>query len=409
VIKKLFLAHHSRYAAEVYYLATELQLRGIAPWMDKRGGFQVADESEAEARRAIREDCFGLLLYASRSAFRRWFITNVEVATALKVRIEAEQQGGTFDAFAVPRGITFSTLKRLSEETYGEDLTKFHSVGIPRKAGLSSAQDMRLFAAKCEQIAREVAGKVLRRAARVNGKGALSLQFSTRERMPDDLKDVLRIDATDLLANNAGSGAAWGRVLNGLRDVKELVGDVYGRPCIIVNGSKHLSAAFMFGRVFAPFPLDIRQTPTEIWSTDARSANARAFCATVLVADAPTSHPRRLFVEIATGYKNVAEGVDKVATEMSVRPNVRLQLQPEGWGRLPVDNGLCLALVDQAYAELEKVQRQYSCGELHVFAAAPQAFMMLLGQRMAGMPPVHLYEWTGAGYEPSCVVPGGVL
>jgi hypothetical protein len=61
-MKKLFLAHYSGDAHELWEQATELRLRGIIPWVDKAGGFAVADESEAAARRVIREDCFGLLL-----------------------------------------------------------------------------------------------------------------------------------------------------------------------------------------------------------------------------------------------------------------------------------------------------------------------------------------------------------
>ena len=77
--KKLFLAHYSGDANEVDYLATELRLHGILPWVDKDGGFSVGDELESEARRAIRKDCFGLLLYGTDSVFERPFIRTASI------------------------------------------------------------------------------------------------------------------------------------------------------------------------------------------------------------------------------------------------------------------------------------------------------------------------------------------
>jgi hypothetical protein len=65
-LRSLFLSHQHDAAAEIAELAVELQVRGVVPWVDKRrGGFRVARESVTEARRVIREDCFGFLFYAT--------------------------------------------------------------------------------------------------------------------------------------------------------------------------------------------------------------------------------------------------------------------------------------------------------------------------------------------------------
>ena len=56
-VKRLYLAHHHTSAPEVHVLADELRVHGVAPWVDKEGGFKIGDHSPDEARRTIREDC----------------------------------------------------------------------------------------------------------------------------------------------------------------------------------------------------------------------------------------------------------------------------------------------------------------------------------------------------------------
>ena len=109
-LHKLFLSHYHGDAADVQELACELRLRGIVPWVDKDGGLQIGDESQAEARRAISDDCFGLLLYATERVFDRPFIREVELHQA-RVTKAADP---SFLLFAAPRGINFTALAEKS-------------------------------------------------------------------------------------------------------------------------------------------------------------------------------------------------------------------------------------------------------------------------------------------------------
>jgi hypothetical protein len=70
---------------------------------------------------------------------------------------------------------------------------------------------------------------------------------------------------------------------------------------------------------------------------------------------------------------------------------------------------LCRAMVRQAYREIEQIVAARGLIEIHLFAAAPQAFMMMLGREFKGMPSVFLYEWDGTKYLSCGNVPGGVL
>jgi hypothetical protein len=228
--------------------------------------------------------------------------------------------------------------------------------------------------------------------------------------MADDPRDVLCINAVPLLAADPSDEAMWLRVLAGLREVKRAVGATLGRPRLAVGGSKHLTAAFMFGRVFAPFELDIRQTATAWWSTDC-VATAPPLVASFSTADAGAP---ALVVEVVGRYKDVRAGVDDYFRTSGVATPVgRLHLEPAN-GPSNIDNALCRAMAAQVYDEIEKaVQRLSREGapveQVHLFASAPQAFMMMLGREFKGMPPVVLYEWTGDRYVGACRVPGGVV
>ncbi len=109
-MEKLFLCHYGGDAAEVRELAEELRLRGVAPWVDKEGGFSIGDENAGEAERAIGEDCFGLLFYATPEAFGRDFISQIEINKAMR----RKEEGPSFVLFAVPRGIDFGELSAKS-------------------------------------------------------------------------------------------------------------------------------------------------------------------------------------------------------------------------------------------------------------------------------------------------------
>lgn len=391
-LKKLFLSHQHDDAPAVRELAIDLRLRGIAPWVDKDGGFSVGDESVAEARRVIREDCFGLLLYATESAFTSRFIREVEVDEAVAVK----RRDPAYILFAVPCDMGFRALQERSVTEFAVDLSGFH--GVPIHTGTALADRA--------AVASAVLEKVLHRGQSVMpDTGTLSLQFSTREVLPDMPGDVLRIDAVPLLAATPGDADAWDRMLVALRDVKARIAAMYGRPRLRVHGSKHLTAAFLFGRVFAPFELEIRQMPTTVWHTDAPVPATAPLAVRCVPGAADTG---ALFVEIASRDKDIAMGVDALLARGLPPPSARLQLRPPG-APLAVDNSLCRAMVAQVYAEIGRAMQRRQIKAIHLFAAAPQAMMMMLGREFRGMPPVQLYEWDGDQYLPSCRIPAGVL
>lgn len=390
--KKLFIAHSSRNAPEVHALADELRLRGIVPWVDKQGGLKVGDHSEAEARRAIRDDCFGLLLYASREVFDSDFVRDVELHEARLVKAARPE----FLLFAVPSGIDFEGLRALSQSQYGIDLSAYHSV--PVATGPIPENQVHIAA---KVMARFLSDRLKDHAA------SIDLQFSTRDLMRDGANDLLRVDGAALVGRDPCSERDWARVARALRDIKAQFSAVSGRPRLRVHGSKHLTAAFILGRVFAQYDVEIRQTPADYWRTNLVVDEASQLDVRVERNDAGAPI---LVLEVRTGAKNVRGGVDAFFGSHGIVPRLRLGLGPKH--RAPhVDNLLCRQMADQAYVSLEKTlsEADFLPQEIHVFAAVPQTMMVMLGMAFRGIPPVVLYEWTGSEYCRSLRLEGGVL
>jgi SMODS-associated and fused to various effectors sensor domain len=384
VLDRLFLCHYSALAAEIAELGLRLRARGIVPWLDTKGGFQIGDDSQVEARRAIREDCWGFLFYASTDAFRRPFIRNVEVPEALA----AKRLDTSYTLFAVPRGIGFEDLRRRSLACWNEDLAAYYSGSV---TGMDSSE--------LDDIAHKVLLKLIDSRLQPNVP-SVHIQLSTRDLMPDAAEDLLRIDLTAELREAPGSRTAWTHLLAGIRHVKSAVARAAGRPRIAIHGSKHLTAALLAGRVLSPFDLDIR-TGQGTWSSDGLIGPDPLRCEFSL-----GTGGGRLVIEVATGTKNTTPGVDAIIRRWRQLPS-RLRFRPSG--DVPLDAESCRGAVEQIYRELEAAQRVAQAREFHLFAAAPQALLMLLGKRMKSPPPIHVYEWIVAGYQLAMVIPAGVL
>ncbi|MCC7230886.1 MAG: SAVED domain-containing protein [Fimbriimonadaceae bacterium] len=388
-MKQLFLSHYSKHGHEVAELARELRFRGVRPWVDKQGGFLVADDSAVEAERAIREDCLGLLLYATDDVFSRDFIRDHEIPPALQMR-EADPR---FLLLAVPRNLSFQELSDQSSKVYGSDLSRYHT-----RPANGCWEDARI---GLTEVAGDVLAKVMQ-LAELNSEGKLGIQFSTREVAPPEEGEGLTIDGTEAYLKFPGSDAdSFNAFVHGMRDVKRAVAKRFGRPELLVHGFKHLSAAFLFGRVFQPFSITVRQTPSEYWRVNFGAASQSTLVSTVEMAD----QAAELVVQVSSGFKNLTPAVDEA---LSGKCFHRLILSP-ATTPLVVDENLCATMVRDAYMAIEKLTSFQSVERIHIFAAAPQAFMMGLGQRFAGMPETAIYDFDGSAYSAPKNIPGGVL
>lgn len=394
-IKRLFLCHPREAAGEVHRLAESLRLRGVVPWVDQQGGFLLGDAHVDKARRVIREECFGLLLYATADAFRSDFIRRIELHEA----VHTKDDDPAFVLFALPRRLGFDELSRLSTAAFGVDLANFASRPLvgPGVTAEGAALDA-LFAA----IASDLAHKVLKRDPRREA-AILQLQYSTRERLADEPEDALCIDATGLFV--AGREAIadnerWDRLRAGLCDVKQAVAACRGRPRLRVHGSKHLTAAYLFGYAFPStvFELDLR-TKDGYWSTDCSPSPAVAVRASLRGGSAVSD---RLHVELSTLDQPVQNAVRRYIQRTGQSPlaTLRLAIDPATYGGVMGNEEAC-AIANQVRREIAQVAARQPVAEIDLFAALPQALATMVGQRFNALPPIQLHEYDGREYRPS--------
>jgi hypothetical protein len=393
-LEEIFLCHAGGDANEIRVLAEELRLRGVAPWVDKDGGFKLGDESAGEAERAIAQDCFGLLLYATPEAFGSDFIRQVEVRRALRRR----EMDPSFALFAVPRRMGFRELSERSIEVFGTDLAAYSSQALEGADG-GAGDTLR---SRLGTVSDEVLDKVLALASKAGVAGTLQMQFSTRERLADEPGDVLRVDAVGLLEGaSSASPEAWVRVHDGLSSVKRFTSRHLGRPRLRVHGSKHLTAALLLGFVFPSTVCEIEvRTKLGYWSTDCEPITKDLLLSNV---SDGTVGSEALYVEVSTGDKMVRDTVRRHVSRTRVSPLKYLRFTPGPELRAApyMTNADARAIAMQVRRELTRAVSDYGISEVHLFAAVPQALAVMLGHNFNAMPPVQIYEYEGGKYQPS--------
>jgi len=227
-MRKLFICYYSGDRSEVSILAKELRIRGIDVWIDYDHGFRAGDATPSEARRALREDCFGLLLYANPDALRRDFITKIELDEAIRLK----ERNPDFLLMALPRGMDFAELSKHSQRQIGIDLGLFHSHPIiGHDSDISDASALR---PQFAEVANMILCKRLHMVkAVVSDNGFIGIRFNTGEREPSTDDDVLNIDWTGVLGNHRKLRVdVWRHLLDALRDMRKWISQELGRPRI---------------------------------------------------------------------------------------------------------------------------------------------------------------------------------
>lgn len=398
-MQKLFQCHFTREDDEVTALAEELHLRGIPLWVDHEGGFMAGDNVQAEARRVISDanETFGLLLYATPETLERDFINRVELHEAIK----RKERDADFLLMAVPRRMSFDKLAQLSLEKLGEDLTLFKSHGVRDKdpEGIKSLPLRPQFAVISNEILRYRLDAWQRS---FGAEGILGINLCTRDHLPASPDDVLDVDATRLFQADAPASEAWSRLLVGLRDIKRQLRAVVAAPYLRVRGSKHLTAAFLIGRIFPPATVREIQTQqgTDLWSTTCPPGAEQPFSVNLVNGSASSE---AMFVEITATDKSVRDGVKAFVQQSKVTPFVSLRFEPAGGPRrgAVTNNATACAMALQVRDEIAKTVAAYTVKEIHLFAALPQGLATLIGHHLNATVPIQLYEYDGVSYQPS--------
>lgn len=287
-------------------------------------------------------------------------------------------------------------LGELSRRHLGVDLSLYHAYPLPDSDITGGMIHMPM-----TDLAARILPRVLRQAASgVRNAGCLSLQLSSRDRLPDEAEDVLFLDATRLMAQTSCDTAAWDTVASALFTVKNQVSQQLGRPRLKVHGSKHLTMATLFGHVFraaSGFQVEIRQK-TEFWSTDCPSAPTEPFAITE---EYGSYHTSSLFVEIDATGKTVRDAVRRYIQRADVYPALSLRFSYFPARQGPIDNQTCCAMALQIRQTIATAVSQNEIADIHLFGTIPQGLALMIGYHLNALRPVQLYEYVQGDYYPS--------
>jgi SMODS-associated and fused to various effectors sensor domain len=398
-MKKLFICYHSAYRAEVDVLAQELRLRGIPVWLDHDEGFALGDNCAAEARRVISDpnETFGLLLYASPEALGRDFIKRIELDEALR----RKERDSEYLLVAVPRGMNFATFSDLCRRHLGEDISKYHTHSLIEK----DAEGIHTMPLRPQlvDVARMVLVNRVASIATVAGADeTIGINLCTRDHLMASPDDSLDIDATGLFSGTASPDGAWPQLLSALRDIKQELRKVISVPRLRVRGSKHLTAAFLFGRMFPPSTVRELQVQQgrDLWSSGCTESGQEPLTGRLID---EASNSDRLFVEITATDKSVRDSVRRFIQQQGIMPLASLRIEPvDGLRRGSViDSATACAMALQIRSAILQAVSDRPVREIHLFCAVPQGLMLLIGHHMNATLPIQLYEFDGENYHPS--------
>ncbi len=374
-----FFCHAHQYGSFIAKLAKECRVRGIVPWVDKSGGFKLGDHSAIEARRAILEECAGLLFLATPEAFESDFIAMHEIPPAM----EAKRQDDKFLIAGMPHQMSFDEMRARSTERFGFPMADFHSMAI----------------ADCDDVtallaARELLDAHIGRAVRPD---KVFIQLCSRDLFPPTDDDHFVVNAR--AANSLTCLEEWNRLVDGLRDLRTAIQSHWGNLPIVLDGSKHLSTAFLFGRVFQRQQIDVRQLEG-LWSISPSGPQSDY----PISADLDLTGGTELAVTVTRGSKDLKPKVDSHFSQ--IRPSC-LHVGPQS-GEVTFTGDDACSFAQAVYRQIEKAMREHEFKRVHLFFAVPITVVARLGQLFAGMPETWAYDFDGHEYL-GFPIPGGVL
>jgi hypothetical protein len=232
----------------------------------------------------------------------------------------------------------------------------------------------------------------------------VGINLCTRDYLPPSSDDLVDINGTLLFPVGAANPEGWTHVWTGLQDVKKAIRETFGVVPVRLRGSKHLTAAFLAGRVFPPptvRAIHVQQGP-DLWSSTCPSAELTPFDVRLVDGTVGSSD---LFVEVTATERTVRPAVQRFVARRGAVPCAYLRLEPMGGPQHGViDNAVACAKARQIRTEITRAVERRGIRQIHLFAAVPQGLMLLIGHHLSATVPVQLYEYDGQEYQPSFLV-----
>lgn len=352
-------------------------IHGIKTWQDINS--LGSGLTESEIRRAIQEDCDGLVFYStSDSLLKAPMIRDVE----LKVAEEKFLKSKNFHIVPIFK----STIQESNAALQGCLKTKISDFnGAMVKDGdlVGSAQR---------------ASSLILKGLDLPTTNFLSIGLVSYQKNSD--KVVLDLDCTPYFSMGLPPEKTWNEeFMPALASLKDALISK-GQTKLRLFSRAHLSLGVMFGYVFRDrtgFLLEVEQInkpDREIWSTGAKKENISIQIACTPVTDFDSSN---LVVNLNL-ISNDNNSFTNFAQKSGLRYRAIIEITPPSYPFL-ITNGQAIAIAHELTSKIKDAHGKYNTNVVHLFAAIPFGLALIIGHHLNACGSIRCYEFDKAKRE----------
>lgn len=384
MLQKYLLSYSRDNIDEINIIARVLMMHGIKIWQDVKN--LATGLSEEIIRKAIQEECSGLIFYSTKESVKSDFIRNIELFEAER-RYNKDNSFHIVPIFKLPIADTNQSLQGVLTIP----ISSFNGVEI-RPGQLD------LF-----QIAQQASEIILKKIDFGNQKH-LSIGLVSKQETSGSQKIDLDIDFTPYFLDKLlPEQQLWKtEFIPALLLIKKILLEK-GVKLLRLYAFANLSLGFLFGYVFRDrtnFQLEIEQIgkgSSEIWATN--------------------SSPEELPIDIVKKSGDVASKDLCVKINLTARTddsvlayikknNLKFRAVLELSAPkhpLTITNGQAIAIANRLAEEIKKLHSKYQTNRAHIFAAIPLGLATFIGYKLNACGKIQCYEFDPSReYVPSC-------
>lgn len=383
----LFLSYCRDDLSAIEELARILVCGGIRPWQDVKA--LSSGNAETEIRRALRDECFSLLFYATPASLSSDFIKTIELD-------EASRMCSILPSFSIVPVFTvpIAEADRALQGTMPVALSTFNGVVVGPTESLTDA---------CVRVRRIV----LKTRLKSWHATEISVAFMTQQRAPGGTSFAVSVDlATAFEAGVIIGKDFWtGYLRQGLLDLKNALLEA-GISEIRLISKAHISAGLAFGFIFrrvTGFVLRVLQDG-QWWSNADQPSPTRE---TDIFTTPNDIKSQDLAVEISVS-QDTQRGIQRLLKGGRISFRALLKCVPkDGVSQRAITSSSSAVTMAKEIAEtVREAQGKYGTTDTHIFAAIPLGLAYLLGSELNACGRIHLYEYNKSkgDYEESWVI-----
>lgn len=411
---QVFVSYRRTYINDINTLIADLGMRGVPIWRDV-DSLTVSEPTEDAIRAALESpDTSGAVLWLTPNVIDSPLVREVEVPLAVKRRKEDD---GFWLIVVLTGGLDYADVSTLLAGALGPTDLSFWNLKKTPEPDAAPA-DITGFAAEVvrERIVAIAAGATAGVAGAeaepqteftvaVDAKGTAALNRTGRD---------LYLNWTKQFAAGPPDQDAWARLSSAAGDVAQTVkASLSDKGLVVMDGTPSLPAAVLLGAQFS-----VRDRVTLKWRQNTPNGDTmddwvisegltsklaldRGWKVKVSYQDASAT-AIALCVNInsttGTAIGRTADLPASWRATVSVDPPARRNVMDE-----PLDPDEAVSLVLAVVTKLREARDEVNLvTEVHAFLAAPAGFGVLLGTRIATLPPVVTYEYVT---ETQCYAP----